>query len=79
MSVKQREKIIEKLEDNNYQAETGEKLISVIDNLETKSKAKLLGKAICLFGNGIITREEFWRVSFVIEKLPLTDINALKN
>ena len=79
LSLKQREKIIEKLEDNNYQAEAGEKLISIIDNLETKSKAKLLGKAVCLFGNSIITREEFWRISFVIEKLPLTDINAIKN
>lgn len=79
LSLKQREKIIEKLEDNNYQAEVGERLISIIDNLETKSKAKLLGKAICLFGNGIITREEFWRVSFLIEKLPMSDINALKN
>jgi len=79
LSLKQREKIIEKLEEDDYQQEAGEKLISVIDNLETKSKARMLGKAICLFGNGIISKEEFWRISFVIEKLPLTDINALVN
>jgi hypothetical protein len=79
LSLKQREKIIEKLEYDNYQAEAGEKLISIIDNLETKSKAKLLGKLMCLFGNKKITKDEFWRVSFIIEKLPITDINSLEN
>ena len=76
---KQREKLIENLEDNEYQKEAGEKLISIIDNLETKSKAKLLGKLICLFGNQLISREEFWRISFVIEKLPMADIYAIIN
>ena len=79
LSIKQRAKLIEKLEDNNYQAEAGEKLISIIDNLETKSKAKILGKTICLFGNEVITKEEFWRITFVIEKLPLVDFYAIKN
>lgn len=79
LSIKQREKIIEKLEYDNYQGEAGEKLISIIDNLETKSKAKLLGKLICLFKHKKITRDEFWRVSFIIEKLPITDINSLEN
>lgn len=79
LSIKQRKEIIDKLEDNKYQSEAGEKLISIIDNLETKSKAKLVGKAMCLFGNDIITRDEFWRISFIIEKLPISDIYALKN
>jgi hypothetical protein len=79
LTLKQREEIINKLEDDKYQSEAGEKLISIIDNLETKSKAKLIGKAICLFGNDIISRDEFWRISFIIEKLPTSDINALKN
>jgi hypothetical protein len=77
LTLTQRKKIIENLEDVKYQGEAGEKLISIIDNLETKSKAKLLGKAICLFGNEKITKDDFWRLSFVIEKLPMTDINAL--
>ncbi|MGY5353649.1 hypothetical protein [Wenyingzhuangia sp. IMCC45467] len=79
LSSKQRENIIEKLEDNKFQEEAGEKLISIIDNLETKSKAKIIGKAMCLVGNNIISKDEFWRISFIIEKLPTSDIYALIN
>ncbi len=77
LSEEHRIGIIEKLEDEHYQAEAGEKLISTIDKLETGSKAKMLGKAICLFGRSHISKEEFWRVSFIIEKLPMSDILAL--
>jgi hypothetical protein len=77
LSEKQREKLIENLEDDEYQKDAGERLIAIIDNLETKSKAKLVGKAIYLFGNAVISREEFWRISFIIEKLPMNDIYAL--
>jgi hypothetical protein len=79
LSFKSREKIIEKLEDEEYQAEAGEKLLAIIDQLETGSKAKLLGKTLVLFGNKEITKEEFWRVAYVIEKLPMSDILALKD
>lgn len=78
LSKKQREKIIEHLEDDKYQKNAGERLIAIIDNLESKSKAKLIGKAIYLFGNAIISREEFWRISFIVEKLPMYDVYALK-
>lgn len=79
LSNKQREKILEKLEYDKNQNEAGEKLISIIDNLETKSKAILLGKTIYLFGNKIIKKEEFWRISYMIERLPMEDIIFLKN
>jgi hypothetical protein len=79
LSDEKRKKIIEDLDDSEYQAEAGEKLIAIIDKLETGSKAKLLGKTLALFGNNIITRDEFWRISFIIERLPMSDIIALKN
>lgn len=79
LPLSKRKKLIENLEENTFQEEAGEKLIAVIDNLETKSKAKLLGRAIYLFGNKTISKDEFWRISFVIEKLPLNDILALKD
>jgi len=78
LSEKKRLKLIENLEDNSYQKEAGEKLIAIIDNLETKSKAVLLGKALNLFGQGVITKEAFWSVAFIIEKIPMQDIRALK-
>ncbi|MFD2939694.1 hypothetical protein [Flavobacterium notoginsengisoli] len=79
LSENNRKKIIEDLEDSEYQSEVGEKLIAIIDKLETGSKAKLLGKTLALFGNKIITKDEFWRVAFIIERLPMSDIIALKN
>lgn len=79
LSENKRQNLIENLEDNEYQKEAGEKLISILNNLETKSKAQLLGKALNLFGQDIITKEAFWRVAFIIEKIPISDINALKN
>ena len=78
LSEKNRQNIIENLEDEIYQKEAKEKLIAVIDKLETGSKAKMLGKSLTLFGNGAISKDEFWRVSFVIERLPMSDIIALK-
>lgn len=79
LTDKQREKLVENLEDEEYQKDAGERLIAIIDNLETKSKAKLVGKAIYLFGNEIISRDEFWRISLIIEKLPMNDIYAVAN
>jgi hypothetical protein len=79
LPLEKRLELIENLEDNEFQKEAGEKLIAIIDNLETSSKSILLGKLICLFGIKIIDKEEFWRISFVIEKLPMNDILALKN
>ena len=79
LPLKKRIKLIEDLEDSNFQKEAGEKLIAIIDNLETTSKAILVGKLLNLFGQEVITKDEFWRVSFIIEKLPTTDILALKD
>lgn len=79
LSESKRKKIIENLEDSEYQSEVGEKLIAIIDKLETGSKAKLLGKTFALLGNEIISKDEFWRVAFIIERLPMSDIIALKN
>lgn len=79
LTFDKRERIIERLEDEKFQSEAGEKLLSIIDQLETGSKAKLLGKSLVLFGNKEITKEEFWRVAYIIEKLPMSDILALKN
>ena len=79
LPLEKRLKLIDELEETTFQKEAGEKLISIIDNLETSSKAILIGKLLNLFGQKKINKEEFWRMSFVIEKLPMSDILALKN
>lgn len=79
LPLEKRLRLIDDLEDNQFQKEAGEKLIAIIDNLESSSKAILIGKLLYLFGQKLISKEEFWRVSFVIEKLPMNDILPLKN
>lgn len=79
LPLEKRFDLIDNLEDNNFQKEAGEILIAIIDNLESSSKAILIGKLIYLFGQKIINKEEFWRISFVIEKLPMNDILAIRN
>jgi hypothetical protein len=78
LPLEKRLKLIDELEETTFQKEADEKLISIIDNLETSSKAILIGKLLNLFGQKVINKEEFWRMSFVIEKLPMSDILALK-
>ena len=79
LPLEKRLKLIDDLEDKDFQNEAGEKLIAIIDNLETSSKAILIGKLLYLFGQKNISRDEFWRVSFIIEKLPSSDILAIKD
>ena len=44
LPLEKRLKLIDDLEDNEFQKEAGEKLIAIIDNLESSSKAILMGK-----------------------------------
>ncbi len=57
LDLEQRKNLIQNLEGDKFQKEAGEKLIAIIDNLETKSKAKLIGRLLCLFGKNVITKE----------------------
>ena len=79
LSFEKRLQIIERLEEEGYQSEAGEKILAILDQLETKSKAIILGKSLVLFGNKEISKEEFWRVAYIIEKLPMSDVLALKS
>jgi hypothetical protein len=79
LPFEKRIRLIENLEHDDFQKEAGEKLISIIDNIESSSKAILIGKLLYLFGQKVITKDEFWRVSFIIEKLPSSDILAIKS
>lgn len=79
LTEKQRKLIITSLEDEKYYINVGEKLLSVIDRLEDNEKAIILGKAFKEFGKGNITKEEFWNISFIIDRLPLLEILLLKD
>jgi len=75
----QRREMMESLEDPNTQENVGEKLINLLDRFDTSMKAGLMGRAYSAYVARQITRDEFWRVSFVIERLPMTDIAALSS
>jgi hypothetical protein len=72
-----RAQMISLLQSDDAVDDVGEKLLSLLDRLETSTKAKLLGRAFVLLAEETITTEEFWRVSFVLDRVPLSDILAL--
>lgn len=73
-----RNNMIERLGDGKHRKEAGEKLFFMLEQLDSTEKAKLLGILIQLFGGGRIEAGEFWRASYVIERLPLDDIKELQ-
>ncbi|MCB1815115.1 MAG: hypothetical protein KDK04_25850 [Candidatus Competibacteraceae bacterium] len=76
--VEKREGMLESLDDPRTSEKTGEKLLVLLERLESSEKAKLLAKTFKVYVKGIISREEFWRVSYIIDNLPFSDIFALK-
>jgi len=77
-TAEQRREMIEGLVDTATQESVGEKLVSLLARFESSAKAGLLGRAFSAYVARKITRDEFWRVSFVIDRLPMTDIMALR-
>ncbi|MGK0271266.1 MAG: hypothetical protein ACI88H_001923 [Cocleimonas sp.] len=70
--------MVESLDDPSTSEKAGEKLLILLERLESSGKAKLLAKTFKVYVESIISREEFWRVSYIIDNLPLSDIWALK-
>ena len=70
--------MVESLNDPVTAEKAGEKLLVLLERFESSEKAKLLAKAFKIFVEGTINREEFWRVSYIIDNLPLSDICLLK-
>jgi hypothetical protein len=74
-----RAEMMASLNDADTVESTGEKLLALLDRMESPSKATLLGKSFRLLAEGTISVEEFWRVSFVLDRVPLGDIKALRD
>lgn len=73
-----RVQLLKKLQAPDMAEDVGEKLVMLIDRFDATTKARLLGKAFTMLAEERITRDEFWRVSFLLERLPLSDLVALK-
>jgi hypothetical protein len=73
----ERRDVIQSLSDPATQENIGEKLIGLLDRFESTAKARLLGRSFARYAERFITSEEFWRVSFIIDRLPMSDISAI--
>lgn len=76
--VETRRDMINSLADKATQENVGEKLLGLLDRLDSSVKARILAGAFSAYVRGGITADEFWRVSFIIDRLPLVDIVALR-
>lgn len=70
--------MVDSLDDPETLEKAGEKLLILLERFDSSEKAKLLAKTFQVYVEEIITREEFWRVSFIIDHLPMSDIKALE-
>jgi len=70
--------MIESLQAEAVAENAGEKLLTLLDRCESAAKARLLGRAFALYLAQTITPDEFWRLSFVLDRLPLADVLELK-
>ncbi len=77
ISIEDRTKMIASLDDEKTSEAAGERILSLLDRLDSSGKAKIVGKAFKLYSTGVITKDELWRVSFIVERLPLSDIIAI--
>ena len=75
----QRSRMLEVLQNESKSENVGEKLLGLLDRIETSANSKFAGRAFRLFVDETITPEEFWRVAYIIERLPLHDFVAVKN
>lgn len=73
-----RAEMITSLNSEDATESAGEKLLTLLERLDSAAKANLLGKSFKLLAAGTISAEEFWRVSFVLDRLPLSDVQALR-
>ena len=77
IAIDKRAEMLALLDDKNSSENVGEKIITLIDRLDSSSKAKIMGNAFKLYFTETITRDELWRVAFIVERLPYSDIAAL--
>ncbi len=77
--TERRKQMLDSLQAENTAEDVGEKLLTVLDRLESTQKARLLSRAFALYTSEAISGDEFWRVSSILERLPLRDIIGLKD
>jgi hypothetical protein len=73
-----RAEMLAQLDSDDALESTGERLLALLDRLDSARKAALLGKGFRLLAEGAISPDEFWRVSLVLDRLPMSDVHALK-
>lgn len=65
------------LSDPTSEEKAAERLLVVLDRLDAMTKASLLGRLFRVLVEDKIDRDEFWRMSFVIDRVPIEDLKAV--
>ena len=78
ISLEQRTKFIEKFENTVKTKKIGEKTLIILNKLDDADKATILGKLFKSAIEGEIEMSEFIRLSHIVDRAYLDDLNALK-
>lgn len=74
ISFEERQAFIGKLNSENAKEEIFEKLLLILDRLDEEEKALILGNLFKLYVLEVITRNQFLRLSSIVEKAFLNDL-----
>lgn len=77
--VKKREEFVSKINsEQEYSGKVGETILVIIDKLDDIKKAELIGKLFCYAVNEKIDYDTFHRLSIIIERCFLKDLQKLR-
>jgi hypothetical protein len=76
---KSRKAMIERLEeDPSFEGRVGDRVLSLLERLDSSDKATFVGRAFAAYCRGLIDSETLRRLSTAIERVPLSDLRKLK-
>lgn len=75
--VEKRRAMIDLLAASAAEEDVGEKLLALLERLDSSLKAKILARVFSTYVEGSISADEFWRISFILDKLPMQDIHVI--
>jgi hypothetical protein len=75
---KERSKFILELEKSEQRKKVYDNTLLVIDRLDEETKASIIGKLFCKLVEGIVERDEYFRLVNLVEKVFIADLELIK-
>jgi hypothetical protein len=79
LSAQERESMVDRLEDEEgFRRQVGDRLIELLDKIDSYAKPEMLAKAFCAYASGLIDGNMLNRLNNAIERIPHYEIAAVR-